>query len=188
MTRPIFNSQVLFENAEGGGVERCVFERIDGNGVFVSGYTREVMIADNEFLWIGDSAMVRLSVRVRLCVRLSLSLSLSISISLSLSLCVFVCSCVRVFMCVLDITRTPRRIAAAGVVGLHERERRHGRVAAALHTRAPQLCARDWPHRKAVVHVDAGASSPRCGFCCLSFASAPSFGVARFICHRGPPA
>ena len=45
------------EGCEGCAVRRCTFERIDGNGVFLSGYTRHTTLADNEFSWIGCSAM-----------------------------------------------------------------------------------------------------------------------------------
>ena len=38
-------------------MQHSLFERIDGNGVFVSGYTRHVVLSDNEFAWIGNSAM-----------------------------------------------------------------------------------------------------------------------------------
>eukprot|EP01044_Picomonas_judraskeda_P011433 COSAG03_NODE_1556_length_3876_cov_228.651046_7_plen_89_part_00 len=31
--------------------------RLDGNGVFVSGYTRAVNLTDNEFSWIGCNPM-----------------------------------------------------------------------------------------------------------------------------------
>ena len=48
---------ILLENCVGCAVSDSTFERIDGNGVMVSGYTRNVSLADNEFLWIGDSAM-----------------------------------------------------------------------------------------------------------------------------------
>ena len=48
---------VFIEGCVGCTVQHNTFERIDGNGVFVSGYTRDVSIMDNEFAWIGDSAM-----------------------------------------------------------------------------------------------------------------------------------
>ena len=48
---------VFIEGCEGCVVQHCTFERIDGNGIFVSGYTRHTLLADNEFAWIGDSAM-----------------------------------------------------------------------------------------------------------------------------------
>ena len=34
----------------------CTFERVDGNGVLISGYSRYTTIADSEFVWIGDTA------------------------------------------------------------------------------------------------------------------------------------
>eukprot|EP01047_Picozoa_sp_COSAG01_P023853 COSAG01_NODE_1453_length_10258_cov_38.080126_9_plen_106_part_00 len=38
-------------------IEGCVFERLDGNAVMVSGYSRNATIANNEFAWIGDTAI-----------------------------------------------------------------------------------------------------------------------------------
>ena len=46
---------VFLENTEDCAVRQCAFERIDGNGVFVSGYNRNATVADNEFAWIGHS-------------------------------------------------------------------------------------------------------------------------------------
>ena len=48
---------IFIEGCEGCAVTHCLFERIDGNGIFVSGYTRHVKMTDNEFAWIGLSAM-----------------------------------------------------------------------------------------------------------------------------------
>jgi len=48
---------IFIEGAENVSVSFSTFTRIDGNGIFVSGYTRNVTIADNEFSWIGDSPM-----------------------------------------------------------------------------------------------------------------------------------
>ena len=38
-------------------MKSCNFQRIDGNGIFLSGYTRDVSMTDNEFAWTGHSAM-----------------------------------------------------------------------------------------------------------------------------------
>ena len=38
-------------------MQHNLLTRLDGNGVFVSGYTRRVTIADNEMKWIGDNPM-----------------------------------------------------------------------------------------------------------------------------------
>ena len=48
---------IFIEGAEDILIQHNTLTRIDGNGVFVSGYTRRVTIADNEFSWIGDSPM-----------------------------------------------------------------------------------------------------------------------------------
>jgi hypothetical protein len=48
---------VFIEGCEGCAVRGCTFERLDGNGIFVSGYARNTTLADNEFAWIGCSAM-----------------------------------------------------------------------------------------------------------------------------------
>lgn len=48
---------VFVEGAEGITVDGNLFQRLDGNGVFVSGYTRNVTVSNNEFVWIGCSAM-----------------------------------------------------------------------------------------------------------------------------------
>lgn len=46
---------IFIEGARDIHLSNCTLTRLDGNGVFVSGYTRNVTIADNEFSWIGDS-------------------------------------------------------------------------------------------------------------------------------------
>ena len=48
---------IFIEGAEDVLVQHNTLTRLDGNGVFVSGYTRRVTIADNEFSWIGCSPM-----------------------------------------------------------------------------------------------------------------------------------
>ena len=48
---------LLIENAENVTVSGVTFTRLDGNGVLLSGYTRDVVLAHNEFAWIGGSAM-----------------------------------------------------------------------------------------------------------------------------------
>ena len=49
---------IFIEGAEGVTVQHNTLTRLDGNGVFVSGYTRNVSISDNEFTWIGCNPMV----------------------------------------------------------------------------------------------------------------------------------
>jgi len=46
------------EGTEGASVDSCVFERLDGMAVLLSGYNRNTRLTRNSFKWIGDSAMV----------------------------------------------------------------------------------------------------------------------------------
>ena len=48
---------LFFEGTEQLMVANCTFERLDGNGIMLSGYNRNATIADNEFAWTGSSAM-----------------------------------------------------------------------------------------------------------------------------------
>jgi hypothetical protein len=48
---------LFFEGTTGLTIEGCVFERIDGLGVFLSGYHRGAAIVDNEFAWLGETAV-----------------------------------------------------------------------------------------------------------------------------------
>jgi hypothetical protein len=48
---------VFLEGTENATVQQCLFKRVDGNGLFLSGYNRFALVTDNEFVWIGDSAM-----------------------------------------------------------------------------------------------------------------------------------
>ena len=48
---------IFIEGAENITVQHNHLTRLDGNGVFVSGYTRDVTIAENEFSWIGCNPM-----------------------------------------------------------------------------------------------------------------------------------
>ena len=48
---------IFVEGAEDVNITHNLLTRLDGNGVFVSGYTRRVTIADNEFSWIADNPM-----------------------------------------------------------------------------------------------------------------------------------
>ena len=43
---------------EGVTVEGCLFERIDGNGVMISGYSRNTTIQGNEFHLVGENGVV----------------------------------------------------------------------------------------------------------------------------------
>jgi hypothetical protein len=48
---------LFFEGTEQLNVSDCLFIRLDGNALFLSGYNRNATIQRNEFVWIGDSAM-----------------------------------------------------------------------------------------------------------------------------------
>jgi hypothetical protein len=48
---------VFIEGAERVTVSCCVFERVDGNAVLLSAYSRNVSITYNEFSWIGQTAV-----------------------------------------------------------------------------------------------------------------------------------
>eukprot|EP01111_Echinosteliopsis_oligospora_P012301 TRINITY_DN4197_c0_g1_i1.p1 TRINITY_DN4197_c0_g1~~TRINITY_DN4197_c0_g1_i1.p1 ORF type:complete len:808 (-),score=212.17 TRINITY_DN4197_c0_g1_i1:52-2475(-) len=48
---------IFMEGTVGTIVESCLFIRLDGIGLFLSGFNRNVSIEKNEFVWIGDSAM-----------------------------------------------------------------------------------------------------------------------------------
>jgi hypothetical protein len=46
------------EGTEGALIDSCIFERLDGMALLISGYNRNVHITRNSFKWIGDSAIV----------------------------------------------------------------------------------------------------------------------------------
>lgn len=48
---------VFIEGAKDVTIQDCVFRRLDANAVFLSKYTRNVIIERNEFAWLGDNAM-----------------------------------------------------------------------------------------------------------------------------------
>eukprot|EP00462_Mataza_sp_D1_P009108 CAMPEP_0175150124 /NCGR_PEP_ID=MMETSP0087-20121206/17670_1 /TAXON_ID=136419 /ORGANISM="Unknown Unknown, Strain D1" /LENGTH=775 /DNA_ID=CAMNT_0016435983 /DNA_START=250 /DNA_END=2577 /DNA_ORIENTATION=- len=48
---------VLFEGVEDVSVHQCQFRQLDGNALFLSGYTRTVQVHNNSFSYIGDSAV-----------------------------------------------------------------------------------------------------------------------------------
>ena len=47
----------FFEGTEGAVVDGCLFTTLDGNAVFLSGYTRGAQITRNEFFSIGETAV-----------------------------------------------------------------------------------------------------------------------------------
>lgn len=48
---------MLFEGTVDTLVDSCLFERLDGNGVMISGYNRNVTVQLSEFVWIGNTAI-----------------------------------------------------------------------------------------------------------------------------------
>mmetsp|Transcript_13516 Transcript_13516/g.34497 ORF Transcript_13516/g.34497 Transcript_13516/m.34497 type:complete len:957 (-) Transcript_13516:26-2896(-) len=48
---------VLMEGTALCSIEDCVFSRLDGNGVFLSGFNQYTVIDSNEFEWIGGTAI-----------------------------------------------------------------------------------------------------------------------------------
>ena len=50
---------LFFEGTKNVLVQECIFERLDGNAIMVSGYNRNTTIYKNEFVWIGDSAIAQ---------------------------------------------------------------------------------------------------------------------------------
>ena len=48
---------VFIEGTEFTTVSGCIFERIDGNAVMLSAYNRNASITQNEFVWIGSTAV-----------------------------------------------------------------------------------------------------------------------------------
>jgi hypothetical protein len=48
---------LFIEGTEGTTVDSCSFTRMDGNGLMLSRYNRHATISNNEFAYIGDSAM-----------------------------------------------------------------------------------------------------------------------------------
>lgn len=48
---------IFIEGTEYTHIDSCIFERMDGNALMLSKYNRNVTISNNEFAWIGDTAM-----------------------------------------------------------------------------------------------------------------------------------
>ncbi|XP_028405678.1 uncharacterized protein LOC114528250 [Dendronephthya gigantea] len=51
------NGALFIEGGENVVVESCLFTNIGGNALFLSNYIRDAIISNNEFVWIGDSAI-----------------------------------------------------------------------------------------------------------------------------------
>ena len=50
---------LFFEGTEMTTVDSCIFERLDGNAIMISGYNRNATIQGSEFVWIGSSAIAQ---------------------------------------------------------------------------------------------------------------------------------
>ena len=50
---------LFFEGTKNVTVDSCIFERLDGNAIMVSGYNRNTTIQGNEFVWIGSTAIAQ---------------------------------------------------------------------------------------------------------------------------------
>ena len=50
---------LFLEGTKNVTIDGCIFERLDGNAIMVSGYNRNTTIQRNEFVWIGDSAIAQ---------------------------------------------------------------------------------------------------------------------------------
>mmetsp|Transcript_20004 Transcript_20004/g.27525 ORF Transcript_20004/g.27525 Transcript_20004/m.27525 type:complete len:912 (+) Transcript_20004:97-2832(+) len=48
---------IFLENTEGVTIENVYMTKIDGNGIFISGYNRGTVVRDSEFAWLGESAI-----------------------------------------------------------------------------------------------------------------------------------
>lgn len=51
------HAALILDGTENVVVQGCVFERLDGNAVIVSGYNRNAVIDSCEFAWIGDTCI-----------------------------------------------------------------------------------------------------------------------------------
>lgn len=51
------NGALFIEGGENIVVDSCLFTNIGGNALFLSNYIRDAVISNNEFVWIGDSAI-----------------------------------------------------------------------------------------------------------------------------------
>ena len=48
---------VYLEGTEGLSISGCMFERLDGNGLMLSGYHRGARVTDSHFAWTGGTAV-----------------------------------------------------------------------------------------------------------------------------------
>ncbi len=48
---------IFLQGTEGVVMDNCIFERLDGNGVMVSGYNRNATVTQSDFSFIGGNAI-----------------------------------------------------------------------------------------------------------------------------------
>ena len=48
---------VMLEGVEDTLIARCSFTKLDSNAVFLSGYSRRAVIANNSFTWLGQNGI-----------------------------------------------------------------------------------------------------------------------------------
>lgn len=51
------NAALFFEGVSNLRIANCTFERLDGNAVMLSGFCNSSELIQNEFAWLGGSAM-----------------------------------------------------------------------------------------------------------------------------------
>ena len=54
----IGGAAIFVQGAENILVQSCLFDSPGGNGLFLSNYVRDAVIEGNEFVWVGDNAIV----------------------------------------------------------------------------------------------------------------------------------
>ena len=50
---------IFLQGTENVVMDSCMFDRLDGNGVFVSGYNRNTTVQDSDFSYIGGNQNLR---------------------------------------------------------------------------------------------------------------------------------
>lgn len=52
------SAAIILEKTSNVSIENCLFERLDGNAILISGYNRHATIKKNEFHWIGENGVL----------------------------------------------------------------------------------------------------------------------------------
>jgi hypothetical protein len=55
---------VILTGAKNALVQQCEFNSVGGNGLFIGGFATNTTVADNEFVWIGESAIASIGTAV----------------------------------------------------------------------------------------------------------------------------